>query len=160
MLKQRLMKYLDRNKVKYTVINHSTAYTAQETAEVAHVSGKELAKVIVVKIKGKLAMVVLPAFTRIEMFLLKEATGSEDVELATEKEFKKRFSDCEIGAMPPFGNLYHMPVFVAKRLTEDEEIAFNAGNHRVLIKMKFSDFRRLVKPEIVDFAFEVTVGSE
>ena len=146
----RLRKYLDANKVKYVVISHSTAYTAQETAENAHVSGKEMAKTIIVKLDDKTAMVVLPASYRINFDHLKEQTGSDEVRLASEDEFKDMFPDCEIGAMPPFGNLYSIDVYVAKRLTEDEEIAFNAGNHRELIRMKYKDFDRLVRPIVLD----------
>ena len=150
---QKLRDYLDENKIKYVVISHSTAYTAQETAQSAHVSGKEMAKTVMVKIDGKMAMVVLPASTKIEMDLLKETTGADQVKLAGEAEFKSLFPDCEIGAMPPFGNLYRIPVYVATRLVEDDVIAFNAGNHRELIKMKFTDFQRLVQPQLVDVAF-------
>ena len=150
----KLKKYLDEKGIKYVVINHSTAYTSQEVAQSAHISGKEMAKTIIVKMEGQLAMVVLPASYKINLGFLQEITGNEEVRLATEDEFKDTFPDCEIGAMPPFGNLYSMDVYVAKRLTEDEDITFNAGNHRELIKMKYRDFDRLVHPTVIDLTFE------
>ncbi|MBI5149339.1 MAG: YbaK/EbsC family protein [Candidatus Omnitrophica bacterium] len=147
----KLRKYLDDNRIKYVVISHSAAFTAQGVAQSAHISGKEIAKTVIVNVDGedgRMAMVVLPASDKIDLLLLKELIGAEAVELATEDEFKDIFPDCEIGAMPPFGNLYHIPVYAARKLSEDEEIAFNAGNHRELIKMKYRDFERLVKPKV------------
>ena len=149
----KLRKYLDDNRIKYVVISHSTAYTAQDVAEAAHIRGKEIAKTVIVNVDGedgRMAMVVLPASCRIDFAILKELTGAEAVELATEDDFMDAFPDCEIGAMPPFGNLYHIPVYVARKLSEDEDIAFNAGTHRELIKMKYRDFERLVKPKVFD----------
>jgi Ala-tRNA(Pro) deacylase len=150
---RKLRKYLDENKVKYVVVSHSTAYTSQETAERAHISGKEMAKTVMVKLDGKMTMVVIPTSSRIEMDLLKEVTGAEKATLASELEFERLFPDCELGAMPPFGNLYDIPVYVAKKLKEDKEIAFNAGNHRELIRMTYADFEKLVKPKIIDVAY-------
>ncbi len=145
---RKLKEFLDQNKVKYVSIVHSRAYTAQEVAASAHVPGKELAKTVVVKIDGKLVMVVLPAQYRVDFDRLKEASGAGTVELATEQEFTDTFGDCEVGAMPPFGNLYGMDVYVAEVLTEDKEIAFNAGSHTELIKLTYKDFERLVKPKV------------
>jgi len=142
----RLKEFLDRENVKYVTIGHSPAFTAQEIAERAHVPGKELAKTVMVKIDGKLAMIVVPASEHVRLAHLKEALGADEVELAGEYEFKERFPDCETGAMPPFGNLYDLPVFVSATLREDDEIAFNAGSHSELIRMAYADFERLVKP--------------
>ncbi len=142
----RLKDFLDRENVKYVTIGHSPAFTAQEIAERAHIPGKELAKTVMVKIDGKLAMIVVPASEHLRLAHLKEALGADGVELAGEYEFKERFPDCETGAMPPFGNLYDMPVFVSATLREDDEIAFNAGSHSELIRMAYADFERLVKP--------------
>lgn len=147
-----LKEFLDRNKVKYTTINHSTAYTAQEIAAAAHVPGKELAKTVVVKIDGKMALAVLPASRRIDFARLQQLAGAKKVELAPEQEFKELFPECEVGAMPPFGNLYGMEVYVAQELAEDEQIAFNAGSHTQLIKLAYKDFERLVQPKIGQFA--------
>ncbi len=149
---QRLKEYLNSNNVRYASIAHSEAYTAQETAQLAHVPGGELAKTVIVKKDGKMAMAVLPASHKIDWELLKAATGAASIELASEKEFTDMFADCEIGAMPPFGNLYGMEVFVEERLTRDKDIAFNAGSHIELLKLSFEDFSRLVRPKIVSFS--------
>lgn len=149
---KKLREFLDQNKVKYIAISHSAAYTAQEIAASAHISGKDLAKTVMVKIDGKMAMAVLPASFRVDFDLLKEATGAKKVELAPEREFKDMFPECDTGAMPPFGNLYDMEVYVAERLAEDEEIAFNAGSHTELVKLAYRDFEALVKPKIVRFS--------
>ena len=147
-----LREFLDRAHVKYVSIRHSAAYTAQEIAATAHVPGKELAKTVVVKLDEQLALAVLPASFKIDMTMLQEATGAERVELASEREFRERFPECETGAMPPFGNLYGMPTFVAESLAEDEEIAFNAGSHTELIRLAYADFDRLVAPKTLRFA--------
>ena len=152
---QKLKEFLDSHNVKYVTISHSRAFTAQETAATAHVPVKELAKTVMVKINGKMAMAVLPASSKVDFDLLKKVMGSGKVEIASEKEFKDLFPDCEIGAMPPFGNLYGMEVFVTNSLTEDREIAFNAGSHRELVKLAYKDFERLVKPKIVKFSIEI-----
>lgn len=152
MVSQKLKQYLDDHGVRYVVIIHSPAYTAQEIAAKSHVPGRELAKTVIVNVDGKTAMAVLPASYQVNFDQLKEAIGAHKVELAQEPEFKYRFPDCEIGAMPPFGNLYDMDVYVAEKLTEDEEIAFNAGSHSELIRMKYVDFERLVRPKVVKFA--------
>jgi Ala-tRNA(Pro) deacylase len=105
-----------------------------------------------VKIDGKMTMTVLPANYNIDFHLLQEVTGADQIELAPEKEFLNLFPNCEAGAMPPFGNLYGIDVLVAESLAEDEEIAFNAGSHRELIKMSYSDFERLVQPKVIRFS--------
>jgi len=150
----KLKGFLDSKEVKYVTIRHSTAYTAQEIAASAHIPGKELAKTVIVKIDDKLAMTVLPASFKIDFNHLKSLTGASKVELATEEEFKYRFPGCEIGAMPPFGNLYDLDVFVAESLTDDEEIAFNAGSHSELIRLSYADFERLVGPKILKFSLK------
>lgn len=150
----KLKKYLDENGVKYLTIKHSSAFTAQEIASSAHVSGKEFAKTVMINIGDKMAMAVLPASYRIDFEKLKEIFGKQKVELATEAEFKYRFPDCEVGAMPPFGNLYDMEVFVAETLAEDENITFNAGTHSEVIKMKYADFEHLVKPRVFKFSWK------
>jgi len=149
---KQLQELLDSNQVKYRSIAHSVAYTAQEIAAAAEVPGGEMAKTIIVRIDGELAMAVLPASYRVDTSLLAKAAGAEKVEIAGEKDFADLFSGCELGAMPPFGNLYGMKVFVAEKLAEDEEICFNAGTHRELIRLKYADFERLVKPVKAEFA--------
>lgn len=149
---QQLKSFLDSNHVKYRTITHSPEYTAQEIAASAHIPGKELAKTVIVKLDGKFAMAVLPASRHVSLTRLKEAIHARDAELASEDEFAKLFPDCELGAMPPFGNLYDMPVYAEKQLTEDEEIAFSAGSHTELVQLAFSDFNELVHPKVVDLS--------
>ena len=146
---QTLKSFLDSNHVKYKTIIHSPEYTAQEIAASAHIPGKELAKTVIVKVDGEFAMAVLPASLHVSLTRFKEAIDAADAELATEEEFEKLFPDCELGAMPPFGNLYDMPVYAAEQLTEDEEIAFNAGSHTELVQLSYSDFDKLVHPKVV-----------
>ena len=116
---KRLKSYLDENKVKYITIKHSSVYTAQEIAAFAHIPGKDLAKTVIIKINGKMAMAVLPASYKVSFDDLKETLGMTEVRLAYEQEFIDKFPDCEAGAMPPFGNIYGMEVFVADSLAED-----------------------------------------
>ncbi len=149
---KKLKEFLDSNRVKYVTISHSAAYTAQEIAASAHVPGKELAKTVMVKIDGKMAMAVLPASFKADLEHLKDAAGAEHVELASEREFRDMFPGCETGGMPPFGNLYGMDVYVSAKLAEDAEIVFNAGSHTELVRMPYKDFDRLVKPKVIHFA--------
>jgi Ala-tRNA(Pro) deacylase len=149
---KKLKELLERESVKYVSIRHSTAFTAQEIAAATHIPGKELAKTVMVKLNGNMAMAVLPASYEVDFKKLKEIAGAANVELAVEEEFKYMFPECDIGAMPPFGNLYGMDVFVAIPLTEDAEIVFNAGSHSELIRLPYQDFERLVKPRVGDFA--------
>ncbi len=149
---RKLKDFLDKQKVKYVSITHSTAYSAQEIAASAHISGRELAKTVMVKIDGKMAMAVLPASFKVDFDLLKKAAAARKVELAGEQEFKDLFPECDVGAMPPFGNLYNMEVFAEESLTEDQEIAFNAGSHSELIRLAYRDFEKLVKPKMGRFS--------
>jgi Ala-tRNA(Pro) deacylase len=148
----RLREFLDSNNIRYLVISHSVAYTAQGIAALTHIPGKELAKTVIVMIDGRLAMAVVPASFRVDILRLKKYLAADTVELASETEFRDRFGDCETGAMPPFGNLYGMDVFADTGLTLDKEIAFNAGSHRELVRMAFSDFRGLVDPILIPLA--------
>lgn len=152
---KRLKEFLDSHRIKYVIITHSLVYTAQEIAASAHIPGKILAKTVIVTIDGKMVMAVLPASYKIDFDLFKEATGASKVELASEEEFKSMFLGCETGAMPPFGNLYGIEVFVSKTLAENEEIAFNAGTHRELIKLAYKDFEKLANPKVVRFSTKI-----
>jgi Ala-tRNA(Pro) deacylase len=147
---------LEKEKIKYISKFHLLAYTAQEIAAFTHIPGKELAKTVMIKLDGKMAMAVLPASYQVDFRLLKEVSGAREAQLATEEEFKTLFPDCDIGAMPPFGNLYGMEVFADESLTKDQEIAFNAGSHYELIKLAYKDFERLVNPKIVKIAEKLT----
>ncbi|MGA7892018.1 MAG: YbaK/EbsC family protein [Candidatus Sulfotelmatobacter sp.] len=145
----KLREFLDTYNIRYLIFSHSLAYTAQGVAALTHISGKELAKTVIVKIDGDLAMAVVPASRHVDLRLLKRATGARTVELASEQEFKDKFPDCEAGAMPPFGNLYGMAVYADESLTSNKEITFNAGTHRDLLRMDWVDVVRLVEPRIV-----------
>lgn len=147
-----LTEYLDGQKIAYTVITHSPAYTAQGIAGLTHISGKELAKTVIVKLDGKLVMAILPANFHVDLGALKRALKAKTVGLASEEDFRDRFAECETGAMPPFGNLYGVPVFADENLAKDREIAFNAGTHRELIRMSWDDYRRLAEPMVLRFA--------
>lgn len=149
---ERLRKVLNQNKIRYVTLDHSPAYTAQEIAESVHLPGKEIAKTVIIKLDRTFAMVVLPASMQIDFNLLIRAFSATQVELATESEFQGLFPDCEVGAMPPFGNLFGMHVYVAPELAEDEWIAFNAGSHTELIQMRYTDFEDLVQPQTLVLA--------
>jgi len=149
---KRLREFLDDQAIKYVAIPHQVAYTARQTAALTHVPNKELAKTVIVKIDGRLVMAVLPASYAVDLSLLKAAVGANTASLAKEAEFQDQFPECEIGAMPPFGNLYGMAVYVDESLTKDKDIAFNAGSHFELLKISYSDFERLVKPRVLKFA--------
>ncbi len=142
----KLTEFLDEHQIRYTTITHSPAFTAQEIAQAAHIPGGEFAKTVVVKVDDKLVEVVLPATQRLDIELLRSMTKAKKVELAKEEDFDRFFPDCEVGAMPPCGNLYGMETYVSPELTKDRQIAFNAGNHSELICMQYKDYDRLVHP--------------
>lgn len=147
---QKLKHFLDENGVKYVSINHSQAFTAQEIAASAHVPGKEMAKTVMVKLDGAMAMAVVPAHRQVDLESLRQAADADSCELAAEDEFGELFPDCEVGAMPPFGNLWDLDVYVAEELEDDDEIVFNAGSHTELVRLSYQDFERLVQPSVVD----------
>jgi Ala-tRNA(Pro) deacylase len=147
----RLRELLEKEKVWYEHEVHRTAYTAQEVAAEEHVPGKMVAKTVVIKVDDHFALAVLPASARTNFARLKAALGAKEVRLASELEFTGLFPDCEVGAMPPFGNLYGVPVYVDTSLTSDDEIVFNAGTHQDTIRMKYADFERLALPTVFPF---------
>lgn len=155
----KLRQFLDSHQVKYLVISHSLAYTAQGVAALAHVSGKRLAKTVIVKMDGVLAMAVVPASDHVDLVNLRALTGCKSVEIATEKEFQNAFPDCELGAIPPFGNLYDMPVYADARLALNEEITFSAGTHRELVRLQWQDMVRLVNPAIAELTYRRLVAA-
>jgi Ala-tRNA(Pro) deacylase len=148
----KLKEYLDSNKVNYDVLTHEISYTAQDTAAAAHVPGKELAKSVVVSADDRFVLAILPAPRKIDLERLKETLQARDVRLAHESEFSSLFPGCDRGAMPPFGNLYGIDIFVDESLTRDEEIVFNACTHTDAIRMKYRDFERLAGPKVATFA--------
>lgn len=147
-----LIEYLNQQNVKYVVITHSPAYTAQGIAGLAHIPGQELAKTVIVKLDGQFVMAVLPAKYHVDLMLLRRKAHAKTVALATEEDFQRVFPDCETGAMPPFGNLFGLSVYADESLEKDQEIAFNAGTHRELIRMAWQDYKKLAEPRIVSFA--------
>ena len=152
MPKNRLFRFLDENKIQYVTLTHSPAYTAQEVAASAHIPGKEMVKTVMVKLDGKMAMAVLPASETVNFSKLKKAAQATEADLATEAEFQDFFPNCEVGTMPPFGKLYDLPVYSDIRLAADEQIAFCAGSHSEVVRMRYVDYERLTIPEIVSFA--------
>jgi Ala-tRNA(Pro) deacylase len=149
---ERLKRLLDDNGVRYETICHTTAYTAQGVAATSHVRGRDLAKSTVVKVDDHFGLAVVPAPRHVDLEALRRLIGAGRVSLASEPEFQGLFPDCELGAMPPFGNLYGLPVWVDAELRSDPTIVFNAGNHREAIRLTFADFERLAKPTVGAFA--------
>ena len=149
---ERVEGVLKKNSIIYNIIKHQEAYTAQEIAEAMHVPGQDLAKVVMVKAKERYIMTVMPASCRIDFRKLKDVLRETDVRLASEEEFKTVFPDCEAGAEPPFGNLYNIETYVDKSLTEDDQIFFNAGNHYETVVMDYSDYDKIVRPRVAEFA--------
>jgi len=154
---KKLKEFLDTYHVKYVTITHSVAYTAQGIAALTHIPGKDLAKTVILKIDGEFAMAVVPASVHVDLRALKAISGAKEVLLATEHDFKSHFPDCETGAMPPFGNLYGMKVYVDELLQHDIEIAFNAGSHRELIRLAYEDYSRLVNPVVMKCATKAAI---
>lgn len=149
----KLKEYLDSNQIRYVTIKHSLAFTAQEIAASAHIKGKSIAKTVILKVDGKLTMFVLPGSFKVDIEKVKEVLNTENVRLADEMEFKDKFYECEIGAFPPFGNLYDIDIYCENALLNDENIAFNACTHTELFQMKLQDFLNLVKPKVLNFAY-------
>jgi Ala-tRNA(Pro) deacylase len=151
-ISRKLKDYLDEAGVAYTHHIHPTAYTSREIAAVAHIRGKELVKSVILKADDRLVMAVLSANHTADLDALRDAIGSETLKLATEDEFRDAFPTCEVGAMPPFGNLFNLQTFCESTLEQNQEIEFNAGTHRDAIRIAFADFQRLVNPTMVRFA--------
>ena len=148
---KRLKEFLDTERVGYRITPHVETFTAQETAAAARISGKTLAKVVVVKRGGTYALAVLPAACKVSTEHLRTLLGAADVGLARESEFAPLFPDCEAGAMPPFGNLYGMETLVDQEVAALPEIVFRGGSHHELVAMSYADYARLVKPKVGNF---------
>jgi Ala-tRNA(Pro) deacylase len=146
---RKLKEFLDSQRIKYVVISHSPAYTAMEVAQSAHIPGKDLAKVVIVVLDGRACMAVMPATRKLDLERVRQTTESSEARLATEEELRKLFPECETGAMPPFGNLYDMEVYVAPQLAEEVEIGFNAGSHTEVVKLRYADYERLARPKVL-----------
>jgi Ala-tRNA(Pro) deacylase len=150
---ERLEAYLREQRVSYTTHHHRAAYTAQDVAATEHIPGRLVTKVVMVFADSRLVMLVLPASHRIDLTRVGAAIGAQSIYFAGEGELAAVFPDCEVGAMPPFGNLYDLPVYVDQSLTEDELIVIPAGTHTDTIRMTYDDFARLVKPTVAEFAY-------
>ncbi|MBU6434888.1 MAG: YbaK/EbsC family protein [Nitrospirae bacterium] len=148
---KRLQTYLDSRKIPYEVVSHDAAYSARRAAEALHVPGDLFAKVVIVKADQRFVMAVIPSTWRVDFKRLEEALDCRHVRLATEGEFAELFPDCEVGTMPPFGNLYNMAVYVDQLLTQDEYIFFDAGTHTGAMKLRYRDFAELVRPTLAQF---------
>ena len=154
--KMRLMEFLDKSGVKYEITEHRSAFTAQQVAAEEHEPGQYVAKPVVVKVDGKYMMSVLSACYKIDLGALKSQLGAKSVKLADEDELGRLFDDCELGAEPPFGNLYDLPTIMDKALEKDDHIIFQAGTHEKAIKMSMNDYRKLVVPKVLEFSCHVT----
>jgi Ala-tRNA(Pro) deacylase len=157
-LSERLRSFLESHPVEYSVTVHPRAYTAREVAVSEHLPPRELAKTVVLSSDGEYLMVVIPANKVVDLPEARLTLGANQVRLATEDELGKLFPDCELGAMPPFGSLYHMPVYLDSSLTGEERIAFNAGTHREVLHMKTADFRNLVQPTVASLVREPMIA--
>jgi Ala-tRNA(Pro) deacylase len=148
----KLREFLDQNGVEYTHTTHPLAYTAREVASAEHLPAREIAKAVVFLGEQGYGMAVLPGDSVVDLEQLRLDLGLSRLRLATEAELKELFLPCELGAMPPFGNLFGLPVYVDSRLAGEDMITFNAGTHRDVIHMHFQDFDRLVNPSVVPFS--------
>ncbi len=150
--RERLEQYFREHGVRYDIRSHPEVYTAQEVAAVEHVPGRQMAKVVMAIVDDRLTALVLPAPHRVDIPRVKAALGAQEARLARETEFATVFADCEVGAMPPFANLYNVPVVVARALVDDPTIVFRAGTHRETMAVAYQDFARLVTPKVADFS--------
>jgi len=151
----RVTNFLDNNGIKYEKKEHKPVFSAQQMAAAEHEPGRYVAKPVIVKADGKAVMCVVPASRKIDIDALKKQLGARSVELAQEEEIAGMFDDCELGAEPPFGNLYDMPTIIDKSLEHDDHIMFQAGTHQTAIRMSMDDYRRLVQPKVLEFSYPV-----
>jgi Ala-tRNA(Pro) deacylase len=160
MATRRIIEFLNGNNIKYVMTTHSPAYTAQEVAAAAHVPGRQFAKAVIVRIDGELAMAVVPATCKVDTFALRSALGAEFVEVVDKPVIAERFEGCQLGAMPPLGNLFGMQTYVDREIAKSDDIAFNAGTHSDVVWMRFDDYRRLVHPKLLHIAIPMTEEDE
>jgi Ala-tRNA(Pro) deacylase len=154
---EKLRQLLEREKIPYSVHSHPEAYTALEIAALEHVKGRMLAKVVIAKTGADTrVMLVLPADRRVDFGKVAAVLGTQDVRLAQEAEFRDAFPACEVGAMPPFGNLFGLPVLVDELLAENDDIVFNAGTHTLTAKVRFADFARVVHPRMASVSVAIS----
>ena len=151
----RVQKFLDREMICYETVPHITDFTALETSEHTHTPGREFAKAVIVIVDGDPVMLVLRADHVVDLDELAEELHARDVHLATEHRIRRLFPDCDKGAIPPFGNLYDLPVYASPRLLESETVTCNAGSHEMALRLSTSDFRRLVHPKVLGFSHHI-----
>ena len=149
----KVLEFLDNNSASYEVTRHQPTYSAQQMAAAEHVSGMEVAKPVLIKADDTYYMCVLPACRKVDLDTLKEDLGVGKVELAGEEEMSKLFADCQLGAEPPFGNLYGLETLMDESLQVDEHIVFQAGTHDQAIKMATDDYKELVSPQVLSFSY-------
>ncbi len=154
-ISKKVKEYLEKEHIKFQIAEHPLAYTATEIAGSQHVPGKQMVKSVIVNANGKFIMCVLPAIHLVDFEKLKKAVGANDLRLADEEDLERLFPDYEVGAEPPFGHLYGLKVYSEKVLEEDEEIVFNAGTHTDVVRIKYADFKRLVKPVVADIGSHI-----
>lgn len=155
-LAKRLHDFLEQQHVPYETLTHTTDFTAQHAAADTHTPGREFAKTVLVRVDGKPAFAVLPAHHRVDFDRLRDALGAEEVELCSERDMEELCPDCDPGAVPPFGNLYEVPVYLSPAMIDDEQITFNAGNHQTAVRMAYKEFDRLVHPKVVDLSWSAS----
>jgi Ala-tRNA(Pro) deacylase len=153
-LSERLRSFLDSAHAQFTLTTHPKAYTAREVAVAEHLPPKEVAKTVVIFGDGIYHMIAVPASRLVDLHEVRTALGLAQVRLATEDELAKLFPDCELGAMPPLGPMYGIPVYLDGTLASQPTIAFNAGTHSEVIHMQIGEYRRLVSPRVVSMARE------
>ncbi len=151
-----VVEYLDKSNVKYEVMKHAPAFTAQQMAALEHEPGQYVAKPVIINADGKYIMCVLAACYKIDMGALKKQLGAKSVKLADENEIGEIFGDCELGAEPPFGNLYDLETMMDKAMENDDHIVFQAGSHQKAVRMNMKDYRKLVEPVIMEFSYHMT----
>jgi Ala-tRNA(Pro) deacylase len=151
-LAPRLGQLFEREKVSYEIVRHPPGYTAQHVAAHTHTRGREFAKTVVLRADDRYVMAVLPAHRRVSLDRARETLGAGKVRLATEEELRRLFPDSEVGAEPPFGNLYDLPVYASPELAENERITFNGGSHEQCVRIRWADYERLVRPTLADWS--------
>ena len=149
----KVVEFLETNSAKYEVTRHQPTYSAQQMAAAEHVSGREVAKPVLIKADGQYYMCVLPACHKVDLDALKQDLGADQVALAGEDEMSKLFADCELGAEPPFGNLYGLETLMDENLQKDEYIVFQGGTHEQAIRMAVLDYKELVSPRVLRFSY-------
>jgi Ala-tRNA(Pro) deacylase len=147
---EKLARFLEERKIPFKATAHPEAFTAQQSAQAAHVPGRAFAKSVMVTVDGKIWMTVVPATERVDLARVQQCLGAKKARLASEAEFSPLFADCDLGAMPIFGSLYGIPVLVSHELTAEEEIAFTAGTHRDIVRLRVSDYLAAERPKVCE----------